>query len=57
MSDKFGRGIGYQKDVQFARNAGLYIENIHTPVHEQNFLSGVLSNFVFQIILKIFGLG
>lgn len=38
-SDKFGRGIGYQKDVQFARNAGLYIENIHTPVHEQNCLS------------------
>ena len=32
-SDKFGRGDGYQKDVQFARNAGLYIENIHTPVH------------------------
>lgn len=38
-SDKFGRGIGYQKDVQFARNAGLHIENIHTPVHEQDFLS------------------
>ena len=38
-SDKFGRGDGYQKDVQFARNAGLYIENIHAPVHEQNYLS------------------
>lgn len=38
-SDKFGRGAGYQKDVQLARNAGLYIENIHTPVHKQNFLS------------------
>jgi len=38
-SDKFGRGRGYQKDVQFARNAGLYIENIHTPVHQQNYLS------------------
>lgn len=27
-SDKFGRGNGYQEDVKFARNAGLYIENI-----------------------------
>ena len=38
-SDKFGRGNGYQEDVHLARNAGLYIENIHTPVHEQNCLS------------------
>lgn len=38
-SDKFGRGIGYQEDAQFARNAGLYIENIHTPVYEANCLS------------------
>lgn len=38
-SDKFGRGTGYQKDVQFARDAGLVVENIHTPVHEQNYLS------------------
>lgn len=38
-SDKFGRGDGYQEDVHFARNAGLFIENIHTPVHEQNCLS------------------
>lgn len=38
-SDKFGRGVGYQKDVEYARNAGLFIENIHTPVHEQNCLS------------------
>ncbi len=38
-SDQFGRGSGYQEDVLFARNAGLYIENIHAPVHEQNFLS------------------
>lgn len=38
-SDRFGRGIGYQRDVQFARDAGLYIENIHAPVHEQNCLS------------------
>lgn len=38
-SDKFGRGEGYQKDAQFAKEAGLIIENIHTPVHEQNFLS------------------
>lgn len=38
-SDKFGRGIEYRNDVQFARNAGLYIENIHTPIHKQNCLS------------------
>lgn len=38
-SDKFGRGAGYQKDVQFARDTGLYIENIHVPIHEQNCLS------------------
>lgn len=38
-SDKFGRGNGYQKDVEFARNAGLVVENIHAPVHEQNCLS------------------
>lgn len=38
-SDKFGRGPGYQEDVQLARKAGLYVENIHAPVHEQNGLS------------------
>lgn len=38
-SDKFGRGPGYQKDVHFARDADLIVENIHAPVHEQNFLS------------------
>lgn len=38
-SDKFGRGDGYQKDAQLALDAGLIVENIHAPVHEQNFLS------------------
>lgn len=38
-SNKFCRGNGYQEDVHLARNAGLYIENIHAPVHEQNCLS------------------
>ena len=38
-SDGFGRGKGYQEGVQHARNAGLFIENIHTPVQEQNNLS------------------
>lgn len=38
-SDKFGRGRGYQEDVHLAIQAGLEIENIHTPVHEQNYLS------------------
>ena len=38
-SDKFGRGSGYREDVKLARNAGLTVENIHAPVHEQNNLS------------------
>lgn len=53
-SDKFGRGAGYQEDVQYARDAGLFIENIHTPVHEQNYLSLDNSdgNSVFQCYLQ-----
>ena len=39
-SDRFGRGEGYREDVDLARNAGLVVENMHTPVHEQNDLSG-----------------
>ena len=38
-SDKFGRGEGYEKDADFAREAGLQIENMHAPVHGQNDLS------------------
>ena len=38
-SDRFGGEVDYQKDVQFARDAGLCVENIHTLVREQNFLS------------------
>ncbi len=38
-SDKFGRGDGYRNDAQSARNAGLFVENIHAPVHEQDYLS------------------
>ena len=38
-SNMFGRGEGYQEDVCLARDTGLYIENIHAPVHEQNSLS------------------
>lgn len=53
-SDQFGRGAGYQEDVRLARNAGLYVENIHAPVHEQNNLS--LDNLdgesVFQSYLQ-----
>lgn len=53
-SDKFGRGNGYQEDVQLARNAGLFIENIHTPVHEQNYLSldNLDGDSVFQTYLQ-----
>ncbi len=38
-SDGFGRGPGYRQDVRRARNAGLVVENIHTPVQWQNDLS------------------
>lgn len=38
-SDRFGRSAGYQEDVHLAQKAGLKIDNIHTPVHEQNYLS------------------
>lgn len=38
-SDRFGRGRGYRKDADWAREAGLRIENMHAPVHEQNDLS------------------
>lgn len=53
-SDKFGRGIGYQKDVEYARNTGLIIENIHAPVHEQNDLSAdnLSGESVFQSYLQ-----
>lgn len=53
-SDKFGRGEGYQKDVRFARDAGLLVENIHAPVHEQNSLSldNLEGKSVFQSYLQ-----
>lgn len=38
-SDGFGRGPYYRDSVQYARNAGLVIENIHTPVQGQDSLS------------------
>lgn len=38
-SDRFGRGEGYEKDAGLARDAGLRIENMHSPVHGQNDLS------------------
>jgi len=38
-SEQFGRGPGYQKDVQYARDAGLRIENIHTPIPESGYFS------------------
>ena len=38
-SDQFGRGEGYEKDADLAQDAGLFIENMHAPVHEQNDLS------------------
>lgn len=38
-SSGFGRGEDYRDGVRFARNAGLEIENIHTPVQQQKELS------------------
>jgi sugar phosphate isomerase/epimerase len=53
-SEGFGRGIDYQKSVQYARNEGLFIENIHTPLQGQNNFS--LDNLdgenVFQCYLQ-----
>lgn len=53
-SEGFGRGPDYPEGVEWARNAGLFIENIHTPVQEQNHLS--LNNMdgenVFQCYLQ-----
>lgn len=53
-SDGFGRGTDYRKGVQYARNAGLFIENIHTPVQEQNNLSldNIDGESVFQCYLQ-----
>ena len=41
-SDGFGRGPGYRQDVRRARNAGLVVENIHTPVRWRSF-TGIAS--------------
>ncbi|MBE6576055.1 MAG: sugar phosphate isomerase/epimerase [Ruminococcaceae bacterium] len=51
-SDMFGRGDGYQDDVWLAKNAGLQIENIHAPVHEQNCLS--LDNLQGDSVLRAY---
>jgi len=53
-SDQFGRGNGYQEDVRLARSAGLFVENIHAPVHEQDHLSldNLSGESVFQSYLQ-----
>lgn len=38
-SSDFGRGIDYRQGVQYAGEAGLVVENIHTPILQQNNLS------------------
>lgn len=35
-SDGFGGGGDYRNGPEYARNSGLYIENIHTPVQHAN---------------------
>lgn len=49
-SDRFGRGIHYREGVEYARKAGLVVENIHTPVQEQNNLS--LDNLEGESLLE-----
>ncbi len=53
-SDRFGRGEGYEKDADLARNAGLRLENMHAPVHEQNALSldSLQGDHVFRDYLR-----
>ena len=53
-SNQFGRGDGYREDVRLARSAGLFVENIHAPVHEQNNLSldNLSGESVFQSYLQ-----
>ncbi|MCR1950472.1 sugar phosphate isomerase/epimerase [Clostridium sp. DSM 100503] len=51
-SNGFGRGADYRDGVQYARNAGLIIENIHTPVQEQNKLS--LDNLDGEGLIKCY---
>ncbi|MBR6748260.1 MAG: sugar phosphate isomerase/epimerase [Clostridia bacterium] len=53
-SDRFGRGEGYREDARLARGADLIIENIHTPVHEQNFISDdtLAGTSVFETYLQ-----
>ncbi len=53
-SDQFGRGPGYQADARLAVDAGLRIENIHAPVHEQNCLSmdSLAGESVYQSYLQ-----
>ena len=38
-SDRFGRGEGYRQDARYAAEAGLAVENLHAPVHQQHDLS------------------
>ena len=54
-SDDFGRGPGYRQDVRRARNAGLVVENIHTPVQWQNDLScdGQAGEAVAELLIRI----
>lgn len=53
-SEGFGRGTDYREGAQYARNAGLFIENIHTPVQEQNnfSLDNLDGESVFQCYLQ-----
>ena len=53
-SDKFGRGEEYPEDADLARDAGLRIENIHTPVYGQNDLSldNLQGDHVLHVYLK-----
>lgn len=48
-SDGFGRGADYREGVKHAEQAGLVIENIHTPIQEQDYL--FLDNLTGEAVL------
>ena len=53
-SDRFGRGEGFEQDACLTKQAGLILENMHAPVHEQDLLSedDLAGDHVFHDYLK-----
>ena len=53
-SDGFGRGDDYRSGPWEARNAGLFVENIHTPIQNQNdlWLDNLAGEALAELYLK-----